>query len=443
MLVTFLRLKVCLALMLLSGLAMAGGFAVQEQSAKGLGLAFSGTSTGLGDGSSIYYNPAAMSKLGKNTVTVAGNLISPQGEFVNEGSIHNPAFGNIPVSGDNGGDSGSSALVPNVYLARGLGEKAHIGLAINAPYGLESVYPDGWVGRYHGLKSDLQVVNFNLAFSYEVNDYFSIGLGASYYDAEAELGNAVDFGTIGAGLVGPGVGFAPGQNDGEFLVKGDDTSSGFNVGFLVSPNDSYSIGLGYRSSIDLTIQGDATFIVPAEFAPIAAQTGLFQSTTGIAKVTLPAQIHFGYQRQLNDSWSLMMDYLWYQWSEFDELRIEFDNPVQPDAVVDESWDDTNRLALGFEYKGSGSLDYRFGVAYEETPIPDEEHRTPRIPDNDRFWLAGGFSYGLTDALSADFSASYLIMSDGGVETPGSTGDVLIGHYELSVFITSIQLTWKP
>ena len=218
------------ALMIITVFTYAGGFAVQEQSAKGLGMAFSATSTGLGDGSSIYYNPAAMSKLGLNTVTVAGNLISPQGEFVNEGSVHNPAFGNIPVSGGNGGDSGATAVVPDIYLARSFGERFHVGFAVNAPYGLESEYPDGWGGRYHGLRSDLQVVNLNLAFSFEVNDYLAIGLGGSYYDAEAELGNAIDFGTIAAGLVGPGLGFAPGQNDGDFLVQGDDTSTGFQCG---------------------------------------------------------------------------------------------------------------------------------------------------------------------------------------------------------------------
>ncbi len=430
-----------LLILLFAGLTFAGGFAVQEQSAKGLGTAFSGTSTGLGDASSIYFNPAAMSKLGKTTLTFAGHLISPQGEFHNEGSVHNPAFGPILVNGSDGGDSGKSAFIPNLYIAREITDGLHLGLAVNAPYGLESTYPDGWVGRYHALKSDLKVVNYNLALSYKLNDKLAFGLGASYYDAEAKLGNAIDFGSIGISIVGPGLGFVPGQNDGEFLVDGDDTSSGFNLGVLITPNDAYSIGIGYRSSIDLTIEGEATFTVPAEFQPIAAQTGLFQNTTGIAEVELPAQLHVGYARHLTDSWNLTFDYLWYQWSVFDELRIQFDS-AQPDSSVDEAWDDTNRLALGFENQ-QDQWAYRFGLAYEETPIPDEEHRTPRIPDNDRFWLAGGFSYGLNAAFTADFGASYLIMSDGGVDTPGSTGDILRGSYDLSVLITSLQITWKP
>ena len=211
------------------------------------------------------------------------------------------------------------------------------------------------------------------------------------------------------------------------------------MGFLITPNDRYSVGIGYRSSFDLDIQGEAYFEYPAEFQAIAAQTGLFQNTTGTASVELPAQLHVGYSRQLNDSWKIAFDYLWYEWSSFDELRIEFDNPVQPDAVVDEAWDDTSRVALGFEHEGNKPWAYRFGVAYEETPIPDAEHRTPRIPDNDRLWLAAGFSYSPTATLTADLSASYLIMDDGAVDTPGSTGDQLIGHYELSVFITAIQL----
>ncbi|MCB1044570.1 MAG: outer membrane protein transport protein [Acidobacteria bacterium] len=440
-------MRVCLIVLcgiFVTGLSvMAGGFAVQEQSAKGLGMAFSGTATGLGDASSVYFNPAAMSRLGKKTATVAGHMISPQGEFNNNGSIHNPALGSIPVSGGNGGDSGSSAMVPNIYLARGFGESFHVGFGVNAPYGLESKYPDGWVGRYHGLKSDLQVVNLNLAGSYKINDFIAVGAGFSYYEADAELSNAIDFGTIGVSILGPGAGFVPGQNDGSFLVKGDDTTTGFNAGVLITPNDRYSIGIGYRSSIDIKIEGDATFVVPAEFQPIAAQTGLFQNTSGVAEVELPAQLHVGYDRQLNDKWRLAFDYLRYEWSSFDELRIQFDNPRQADAVVDEAWDDTNRFALGFDHVVSDTWGYRFGVAYEETPIPDAEHRTPRIPDNDRTWLSLGFSYQPAHAWTVDFGASYLIMSDGDVNTQGSTGDILKGSYDLSVFITSLQLTWKP
>ncbi len=75
----------------------------------------------------------------------------------------------------------------------------------------------------------------------------------------------------------------------------------------------------------------------------------------------------------------MADATWTGWDNFDELRVKFDSFVQPDSVVDENWDDVMRYSVGVDYRMNSAWTFRGGVAYDETPIPDAEHRTPTHP----------------------------------------------------------------
>ena len=58
-----------------SSLAAAAGFALIEQSASGMGNAFAGAAATAEDASTIFYNPAGMSKLGSTQITVGAHLI--------------------------------------------------------------------------------------------------------------------------------------------------------------------------------------------------------------------------------------------------------------------------------------------------------------------------------------------------------------------------------
>src|SRR5690554_1450797 len=90
----------CVAVFLFYGLqgetARAGGFQVMEQSVRGLGQSFAGATTGFGDGSSIWYNPAAMTIHEGDLIHLGNNLVIPKADFENEGSSLSPALGGGP-----------------------------------------------------------------------------------------------------------------------------------------------------------------------------------------------------------------------------------------------------------------------------------------------------------------------------------------------------------
>jgi long-chain fatty acid transport protein len=203
------------------------------------------------------------------------------------------------------------------------------------------------------------------------------------------------------------------------------------------------VGVAYRSEIEHKIKGDADFTVPGTVD--ITDSGLFIDSKVSADVTFPQTLSLSaYHRY--DALAVMADITWTGWSAFQELRIKYDNPAQPDSVTTEDWNDTFRYALGVNYRTAPQWLLRGGMAYDETPVPNSQRRTPRIPDNDRLWLSLGFGYQASKALGVDFGYSHLFINNTDInnEFEASASDLrstLHGTYESSVDIFSLQLTW--
>src|ERR1035437_8648387 len=110
---TVVNWSVASALLVMAGSAAASGFALIEQSGSGLGNAFAGGAASAEDASTIFYNPAGMSRLSGMQITVAGSMIRPSAKFsgTSTGVVLQTAGPGM------GGDAGSWALVPNGYFA--------------------------------------------------------------------------------------------------------------------------------------------------------------------------------------------------------------------------------------------------------------------------------------------------------------------------------------
>ncbi|MBN1269364.1 MAG: outer membrane protein transport protein [Kiritimatiellae bacterium] len=418
-------------------IARGAGFAIVEQSGRTIGQAFAGATVSAADPSCLYFNPACATKLSGDNAAVAAHLILPTFEFNNEGSNY-PLLGGVPLAGDNGGNGGVDAFVPNLYGTHQMSDRLTLGVSINAPYGLTTEYDAGWVGRYQGLKTELTTLHVTPSAAWKINDRFSIGAGLSAAYIEADLTSAVDLGGILAAQGVPGA--VPQALDGRAKVEGDDWGLGFNLGLLAAPTESSRIGMAYRSPIQHTLEGDATFSVPAA-AQVLNSMGLFVDCDGKADLDLPETVSLGASQKVGDALTLFADVMWTGWSRFDELRVEYDS-AQPDSVTEEDWEDTWRYAVGVSYDYSDKWTLRVGTAYDETPIPDKEHRTPRIPDGDRLWLALGAGYQAAEDVVVDAAYVHLFIDDTDVDHIGPTGDRLLGTYEGEVDILSLQVTWR-
>jgi len=439
----------CIPLVLVSILLMistniqAAGFALTEKSGSSIGNAFAGAGTAAEDASIMLSNPAGLTRIRGTQLVVAGYAIKSSIDFHANDSrtLIGAGVGDPLLSGGSGGDAGDLAVVPNLYLAADINDHIKIGLGVHSPFGLKTEYDQRWVGRYEAIKSDLKTININPAISLKVRDRLSFGFGLDAQYIDAELSNAVDFGSICA-MAGAGTCAAPQTRDGNLALKGNDWSWGYNFGVLLEPVQGTRLGLAYRSRIGHHLQGDAEFSnVPIELA------GLPDVANGSIKadITLPETALVSVFHQLDDRWSIMGDVLWTRWSQFKELRVERNDGTLIGATT-EHWHNTRRYALGATYIYSDAWKLRFGVAYDESPV-SEAFRTPRIPDQSRWVLGLGANFKVSAADSLDVGYLHIFIKDASLNLnnplvaaqPAITRS-LAGGYDSDVDVLSMQYT---
>ena len=424
------------------GQAQAAAFQLKENSAKAQGRAMAGAASAKGDASVVVNNPALMSTFER--ATAQGDVTAIDLSFNFEGGGYAAAGTPLqqPLSGGNGGNAGAVAAVPAMSFILPLSggfEYLTLGAMVSAPFGLKTEYEDGWMGRYHALNSDLKVIDLTLSMAVELGPHFSAGLGAVIEHSDVTLSNAIDFGSALCGnpatqalcfmpnpITGP---FGPQKNDGQVSVQGTDTGLGFIAGLSWRPNDKVSIGYAYRSEIDHRITGDAAFTVPSNVATVLASTGQYVDTGAAASLTTPSVHTLSATWQATDRFALMAEASRTGWSSLREIRVEFDNPVQADAVEPYNWSDSSFYSIGGEYALNDRFTLRAGLAYDETPLSDA-YRTPRMPDQDRNWYAVGLTWAASERF--ELNASYVrlnLTNTPEIDIVSSSRSRLIGAYD--------------
>ncbi len=387
-----------------SGTAAASGFELKEQSAAALGNAFAGATAGAEDVTYMYFNPAGLTRHGDNQVAAVLSYIAPKSETDN--ATVGAAIGGESTSGD----AGVNAFVPVGYGMWSVSEDLKIAVGINAPFGLKTEYTQTWQGRLHAVDSELLTVNVNPVVAYRVNENLSVGIGLQIQYADATLSQMTG---AGPGTLGE--------------LTGDDWGFGVNLGILYEASEATRFGLGYRSRVKHTIKG--TFTSPGPTVIDAS-----------ADLTLPDIVTIGAYHDYSESFAVMAEIGWTNWSTFDEIRVK-DAAGTPFSITPENWDDSWWVSLGATWRLDEKWKLRGGVAWNQSPIPDA-FRTPRIPDEDRTWIAVGAGYNVSDSFTIDAGYTHLFVKDSNVNLPaGYTTPALpslTADYENSVDIVTIQ-----
>jgi long-chain fatty acid transport protein len=480
--------------------AQASGFQLREQSPSSQGNAFAGVSAGGNDISSLFFNPAVMTQYQEIQFSFGGTYVGLSAKFADGSATRTPAllalgFQSAPVTGANLNTvSGSpnhpnaavSAVLPEFNIMYSLTRDLKIGLSLNVPYGLATEYDANWIGRYHALKTDLKTIDIAPSLAYRVTNEFSIGVAFIARRADAELTNAVDYGTalalqVGSGLAAAGlspVSPGPGQNspvanvamgapnalfgtpgyaipgawDGSAGLKGGGWGYGYKFGMTYQPSQDLRFGFAYQGAMNMKLSGDATFQFPSSL-PATDLTALngagLRNGRGTAELDLPATASLGFDWKATPTFSLAGEVARTTWSRFKELRIKFDTGLA-DSVTNESWNDTTFVSVGGTWKLDGGWMLRAGAAFDQSAV-DDNHRTPRIPDNDRKWASCGFSYAFSKKMSVDVGYSRLFISDGKVNlsagdatgtNPNTTRGNLTGTIQAEINIFGAQLRYS-
>lgn len=419
---------VALAVGSANGVAYGSGFQLMEQNASGLGNAYAGQAAAAENASTVFFNPAGMTRVPGRQAVLAVNAIGPSAEFSNSGGSTAPL--GLPSPGGNGGDAGGWAAVPNAYLTWQLTPRLWFGLGLSVPFGLKTEYDQRWVGRFQSQNSEIKTVDINPSIAYKVNDVLSLGAGISYQRAEVKVDRSA--------ILAP-----PFESRAQIDI--DDSQWGFNLGVLVNLSPSTRIGLTYRSAMDYELTGNIRF----SNVPV-----LGTATNGVrANAELPDTISWAIAHAFNPRWEMLADITYTRWSKIKAVPLV---TTSASAVVPASgvtldtfnfqFKDTYRVGVGVNYKWSDAFTLKLGAAYDKSPVEDR-FRLTFLPDSDRTWLAIGAQYRMSKQATFDIGYAHLFVKDGsinqqrGVAALPLQGNV-IGNYDNHVNIVSAQFSYS-
>lgn len=446
-----LRPKLYLALLgatvvpLWSTAAQAAGFALREYGFDATSSAFAGASAQSDAPGFLATNSAASSGVESWDFQFTANAIYPTSEAIY--SLATTSLSTPTGGSDAPEDFIKDAYEPGAALRLRLSDDLTAGVAVSVPWGLGTRYNQGWAGRYYAIESKLITINVQPSLAWRVTDGVVLSGGFQAQYAKGTLSNAIDFGTIGAAN-GVG-GSVPGAQDGFVEVNAEDWGFGFVLGALFEPAKGISVGATYRSAVRHDLAGDVDFTLDTAGIGAALSLGLggaFTDTRGTAKLTTPAVAQAGAAVALDGEWTLLAEVGFTQWSEFDELRVRFDNPAQPDSFQVYEWKDTWLGAVGVRYQPDPDWIFRAGVAFDESPTRDAT-RDPRIPDSDRTWLAFGIQHWISPNTALQVGYARLMFPDEPIVlsalTPGNeVRGNLEGRTDADADMISMQLTFK-
>ena len=398
--------------------AFAGGYrvALQGQNATGMGH----TGVAMTDTSEVvFFNPAGMVFLPSDVDMSAGAT------FIDGSTKYQNTTANTSSETDN-----PIGTPVSFYYARRQSENVSYGLGLYTPYGNTVKWPKDWAGSHLVNDIQLRTIYLQPTLAVKFNDKYSMGFGPTFVNGNVEFNR-----NLSTALVDEN-----GDRSNVTVKAGGVNSWGYNIGFLAKPDDRLSIGISYRSRVDLGARDEM-----ADFANIPSSLQLaYPDTTFNADLVLPAELTLGVSYRWGDDTTLAFDVNRSYWSAFKSLDIQFNNYAGT-SVNPRNYVDANIYRFGVQHKLQDSLTLRAGVYFDRTPIK-QGYYTPETARNDATGLTAGASYKVSEKINLDFSFLYLSFSEfeGSYDYYDQSGTTISfsGDYLTSVTAIGFGLNYK-
>jgi long-chain fatty acid transport protein len=422
-----LALSCGIAMLAMNQSAQASGFAVPELNIAGLALSNALVANAEVQGA-IAYNPAAMSFHEGSSVSLGALLVKP------ELSVTTEAAGSVDSEADD------IVGIPTITTHSRLSETWSIGMAVNAPFGLETDWETGTFDAQYPdpvlsgtdletstvpTQSKLEIIAFSPSLAYRINDNVSVSGGLDYYWMREVIFNGL-------------VKLEPYASNQAADLEGDGKGVGLNLGLLVN-SGNWSFGGSYHSETDIPVKG--TVELPAGSLPSIASNNVR------AELTVPYRLQVGVRNQTTDKLAIEFDVTRTGWSSFDRLHVTQEEYGFTIVDSKNDWKDVNAYRLGVTYDISQATQLRVGYTFDETP-QDDDYFSPRVPDADRQLFSFGIGHTFNNGWTLDAGYMYVQFDDrtinstraavAGEETNGSTA--VNGEYESNVHLLGVGIT---
>ena len=414
------------------GSAIAGGIILYEVGTEDVGLAAAGYAARAQDATTVFTNPAGMTRLDGQHLEIGAQVLYSNLKF-SPGSGTSAALG----TNDGGTANGYGGWFPGggFFYSYSVSPDLKIGFASTGNFGAALKYDDNWVGRYYGQQVTLIGASLLPSIAYRVNEQFSVGfsVNAMY----GYLKNVVAVNNI-----------APGAADGKLKLTDTKWGWGANLGLMYEPSRGTRFGLTYSSQVKLDFSAPAQFsgIGPGLNALLGAR-GLLNAQTDLG-ITVPQQVMGSFFHTLNDRWSMMGNVGWQQWSKFGQVEVSIDSSNPTGVTTQLQFKDTWHGALGAQYRISEPWRLNFGVAYDSNMQPNPVV-SPLLPVNAVWRFGAGAQNQVSKSFSWGFAGEYLY--GGSVDLNkthvvpvalGGRGNVQGSYNDVGTFFMSANFNWK-
>ncbi len=376
-----------------------------QQAMGGAGTAY------MQDAAALFFNPGGASFVKENSVNLG---VSP--------TISNIQF----LDRNTGQTARTESPVSYPFAAYALfglkdSSKLKFGLAVYTPFGSTVQWEDGWMGRYALTRLQLQSIFFQPTVSYKITD--KIGFGAGFVYATGKVNLQKDLPVVDAS-----------GKAGHAELDGAAKGFGFNAGLYFQATDELSLGLSYRSRVNMKVDnGDATFTVPASLSS-NFPNGKFSS-----ELPLPDVITLGVAYKVDPDLTLALDINYVGWKAYDTLAFDYTNNTTSlaDTKSARKYKSSPAFRLGAQYKLTEAFAVRLGLGYTISPVQDG-YLTPETPDANRInYIIGlGYTFNKKFGVNASFQFTTLKREDTNLETG------LSGTYQTNVCIPGVSLFYN-
>jgi long-chain fatty acid transport protein len=404
---------------------LAGGFFLSEIGTPDVGLASAGYASRAQDASTVFTNPAGMTRLEGSQLLVGIQPIYGHQVFSTNSHTTKP------------GSDGGNALVPlpggSFFFVYSLTPKLKLGIGDVTYFGGALEYNLNWVGRYY-LQGATMLGNSILpSVAYRVNNWLSVGAGFNvmigYLKEKVAINNLL-----------------PRLPDGQLRINGWWTAGlGGDIGVLVEPTSDTRFGIQYLTPVSLDFSGTPFYrgLGPG-LSAVLRRRGILGAPVSI-DMTVPQSLLFSAFHQFNDKIAVMADAGWQNWSAFGNPEIGIDSNNPKSVTANLRYQDTFHLALGTQYHPSLPWTLSAGFAFDNSMV-SAASRSVAAPIGNQWRFGAGAQYALSETLILGFAYELMWQGNLGLYQTTLGGPVrgtVAGQFpSVNLNFFSINLIWK-
>lgn len=410
----------------------AEGFQVNLQSTKQTGMGHTGTAMKLG-AEGMHFNPASLIYIDKMDFSVGGSAVISNVDYTST--------------------TGSKATTDNspgtpLFLYAGFSvikDRLAVGLSLTTPYGSSIDWGDNWAGSSLVQNIALKSYFVQPTVSVKIVDGLSFGAGLTLAAGSFELSR----GLLPAGaLAAVDPAFAGVVPLSANLEGKSSLRVGYNLGLMYEICDQWSVGLNYRSKIEMKVdEGEATLTYYNKKAEqiLANNPAVppINNASFNSALPLPANLTLGVAFKPIDRLTFAFDVQYTFWSAYEKLDVIFNEDILKNynITADKKYENTFAFRVGGEYEISNKFDVRAGIYYDQTPV-QSTHYNPETPGANKIGISAGLSYTPLEDFSIDFAFLYINGKDTYGEYPVGPNTMFSGNYKSTAYVPSLGLSYR-